>query len=94
LDLHHALEDVVGLDKVRIKKTGDADCRLVTSAQYRGRADDVMQSIVIALENECAYADGWAVASSADRDVIEVRLLTYSDSIGVVTVCILVTPTS
>ena len=94
IDLHHALEDVAGLQRVRIKKTGEADCGLVAAALYRGRADQAMREIAQALESECSYGEASAVAFSANDDVIEVRFLTYAESFGTVTVCLEAMPIS
>jgi hypothetical protein len=93
IDLDYGLEGEAGLDKVRVKKTGEDDCRFRVTGHFDGPAQEALHAILRVLEEQIAYDPEQAVASySVQPDAVVVRFLTHNEFIGAATVCIRALP--
>jgi len=89
LDVQYALEGKAGLARVRVKKTGDLDCRFRATAGFGGNLEEATWRILSALEEDIGYAEAEDVASiSTAPDLVQISYLTWATEIGVVTLWI------
>lgn len=88
LDLEHAFFEA-GLSTTKINKTGEDDCRIELTATYTGEPDDLVRRVLASLEEEIAFsAIDSAVSWTIEDGVVQVRLLTYFETLGAATACL------